>query len=95
MDIGDPHLMPTRDHHPVPRSRKGTRTIICCALCNNRKGDMMPDEWNAYMLANPGWWLLTKRERQSRTRRRRIIQPETPSCPMADALRVLLKEQPA
>jgi hypothetical protein len=27
-----------------------------CYRCNNIKGNMMPDEWTAFMAANPYWW---------------------------------------
>lgn len=64
MDQDDRHLQPTRDHHPVPRSKGGRRTIICCMVCNNRKGDMTAAEWQAYMNATPEWWKLTKRDRK-------------------------------
>ena len=65
MDIRDFHRRPTRDH-VIPVSRGGTEKVICCNKCNGIKGDMMPDAWEAYMLANPGWWLLTKAERKRR-----------------------------
>lgn len=101
MDVEDYHLQPTRDHHPVPRSRGGSRIIICCMLCNNRKGDMTPDEWSAYMAELPEWWLLTRRERREKRAAKReeartekwgprgarvIRQAEKPSKPMAEAL---------
>lgn len=101
MDADDFHLKPTRDHHPIPRSRGGTKTIICCLLCNNRKGSMTEAEWNAYVVENPGWWLITKRERKQRRaanreatrtqkwgpRGQRVIrQAENPSTPMAEPL---------
>lgn len=54
----------TRDH-VVPRSQGGTSTVPCCRACNNLKGDMLPDEWRAYMRANPEWWKLYKRRLRS------------------------------
>lgn len=65
MDRDHFQLRPTRDH-VIPRSRKGTVKIVCCNKCNGIKGDMMPAEWDAYMAANPGWWLLSKAERRAR-----------------------------
>lgn len=58
--FGEPGLAPTRDH-VVPRSRGGTRKIVCCSRCNHVKRNLMPDEWEAFMAANPGWWLLPDR----------------------------------
>jgi hypothetical protein len=63
MDVANFHLRPTRDH-VIPRSRGGREKVICCWKCNSLKGDMMPDEWAAYMAANPGWWLLTRAQRK-------------------------------
>jgi hypothetical protein len=55
-------LAATRDH-VIPRSKRGrngvaykTRTVPCCRLCNGLKADMLPEEWTAFMLANPEWW---------------------------------------
>lgn len=64
-------LTRTRDH-VIPLSKGGTNTasnrVISCLRCNSLKGDMMPDEWAAFMQANPGWWTQTKYERRvSRT----------------------------
>jgi hypothetical protein len=67
MNLHDFHLRPTWDH-VVPRSRGGRERIVCCHKCNGIKGDMMPDEWRAYMTANPSWWLLTRAERRARNR---------------------------
>jgi hypothetical protein len=66
MDQGNVHMMPTRDH-TIPRCKGGHRSpkVICCRICNNLKGDMLPAEWDAYMAANPGWWLLTKAQRRA------------------------------
>lgn len=41
-EIGD--LYPTNDH-VVPRSKGGSITVVVCSGCNNRKGDMMPDDF--------------------------------------------------
>lgn len=60
-------LTRTRDH-VIPLSKGGTNArenkVIACLRCNNLKGDMMPDEWQAYMDANPQWFDRTKRERK-------------------------------
>jgi 5-methylcytosine-specific restriction endonuclease McrA len=105
MDQADFHLRATRDHHPIPRSKGGARTIIACSLCNNRKGDMTAPEWEAYMAAHPEWWKLTNRERRTKRaqekreaertekwgpRGARVIrQAEKPSTPMAEPLMAL------
>lgn len=39
---------PTRDHI-IPRCQGGTRTIIVCMDCNNRKADMPPAAWLQYV----------------------------------------------
>lgn len=67
MDRGSVRLHPTRDH-VIPRCRGGTEKIICCLTCNGLKADMLPEEWSAYMMANPGWWLLSRAERRARRR---------------------------
>lgn len=53
--VPDDPLRATRDH-VIPRSKGGTKTVFACLACNNIKGDMMPDEWSAYMAENPRWW---------------------------------------
>lgn len=69
MDKNSDALRATRDHS-IPRSKGGTSSpkIICCHKCNGLKGDMLPDEWAAYMRANPRWWLLTHAERRASRR---------------------------
>jgi hypothetical protein len=61
--INDP-LTRTRDH-VIPLSRGGLDTrvnrVISCLRCNSVKGSMMPDEWAAYMVANPMWWIKRPR----------------------------------
>jgi hypothetical protein len=51
----------TRDHY-IPLSRGGTNAKEnirpSCYRCNNIKGNMMPDEWAAFMAANPCWWAM-------------------------------------
>lgn len=64
MNLRDFHLQPTRDH-VIPQSKGGKITTICCLKCNNIKGDMLPEQWTAYMAANPGYWLLTRAERRA------------------------------
>lgn len=91
MDRHDELLRPTRDHHPIPRSRGGTETILACYKCNHTKGDMSAEEWDAFMLANPNWFVVTgiigRRERASRPAHRVIRkEPEKPSTPMAEPL---------
>lgn len=52
-------LRRTRDHY-IPISKGGSNAKenirIACYRCNHLKGDMMPDEWEQYMLDNPLWW---------------------------------------
>jgi hypothetical protein len=91
MDLATPGLAPTRDHHPVPRSRGGTRVLICCITCNNIKGDMGAAEWLGYRAAHPEWWLKPA-PKQGLPRRRHvrfIKSPETPSTPMREPLEQL------
>lgn len=70
MDLRNAKLIPTRDH-VIPRCRGGTELVICCITCNTIKADMLPDQWRAYMTANPDWWLLTRAERRARARANR------------------------
>jgi hypothetical protein len=49
---------PTRDH-VYPKSLGGTRTVWACVTCNQMKADMLPDHWDAFMAANPGWWNIS------------------------------------
>jgi 5-methylcytosine-specific restriction endonuclease McrA len=46
---------PTRDH-TIPQSKGGTELMWVCWACNMAKGNKMPEEWTAYMEANPRWW---------------------------------------
>lgn len=52
-------LLKTRDHY-IPQSRGGSNDKsnirFACRCCNGIKGDMMPDQWEAFMAANPCWW---------------------------------------
>lgn len=67
MNSKDFHLRPTWDH-VIPVSRGGRAKIVCCNKCNGIKGNMLPDQWEAYMEANPGWWLLSRAERRARNK---------------------------
>lgn len=78
MNLHDFHLRPTWDH-VVPKSRGGRERIVCCHKCNGIKGDIMPDQWAAYMAANPGWWLLTRAERRARRVARQGSAPAPPT----------------
>lgn len=42
----------TRDH-VIPKSKGGKTKVWACFRCNNLKGNMLPDEWDAWMRANP------------------------------------------
>jgi 5-methylcytosine-specific restriction endonuclease McrA len=59
--LDHPRLAPTRDH-VVPESRGGKEVIVACMQCNTTKADMLPDQWEAFMASNPGWWKLSKHE---------------------------------
>lgn len=59
MERHHPKLQPTHDHI-VPVSRGGRAVIVACIQCNGIKADMLPEQWAAFMAANPGWWLLDK-----------------------------------
>lgn len=62
-------LRKTRDHY-IPLSRGGTNARenirFACHRCNGLKGNMMPDEWEAYMVAVPMWWTFTRWQRRQR-----------------------------
>jgi len=98
MSVDHVDICPTRDHHPVPRSKGGTRTLVCCRVCNMVKADRTAAEWEEFMADNPGWWLdgaRKQRRAEARKRQKRargLRQPERPSTPMADPLRSLLKK---
>lgn len=88
MAINDLCLAPTRDHHPVPKSKGGRRTIVVCHQCNNIKGDRSAVEWAVFMVENPEWWVVKRKV--PRVRHVRFIkQAEKPSTPMAEPLSVL------
>lgn len=66
-----PSLLPGKHHdltatveHIVPVSRggkwKGDNTTLACALCNNLKADMTPQQWAEFMMLNPGWWMRSQ-----------------------------------
>jgi 5-methylcytosine-specific restriction endonuclease McrA len=50
-----PGQQPTLDH-VHPKSKGGKKVIVACWTCNGIKGDMLYDEWIAFMAANPEWW---------------------------------------
>lgn len=60
MDLAKIQLMPTRDHYPIPKSRGGRRTIICCLTCNHLKADMAADAWEAFIVENRGGWFVAR-----------------------------------
>lgn len=62
----------TRDH-VHPESKGGRRTVPACWQCNNIKGDMLQDEWQAFMAANPEWWSRPQFQRgQNRAREKAL-----------------------
>lgn len=64
MDIFHDKLMPTRDHI-VPKIMGGREKLICCRFCNQTKGHMMPDEWDAFRAAFARYWTYTPRQRRA------------------------------
>jgi hypothetical protein len=56
MDFASRTLRPTRDHYPVPKSKGGRRTIVCCYTCNHLKEARSPQEWEAFMRENRSGW---------------------------------------
>jgi hypothetical protein len=70
-------LAPTRDHViPVARGGGDGPKVHACKQCNETKADMMPDQWNRFMIAYPKWWLMSTVE-VNRARRSEI--PDLPS----------------
>lgn len=65
MVADDPLLTPTRDH-VLPKAIGGrgrNRMVVwCCFACNNLKGDMHPDFWEAIITTVPEWWRLAERK---------------------------------
>jgi hypothetical protein len=61
-------LAKTKDH-VIPLSRGGSKTVPACYACNTLKGDMFPETWQLFMLKNPSWWMLQKKELQKARRR--------------------------
>ena len=95
MDITAHRLAPTRDHYPVPRSRGGARTVICCRDCNGVKGDMGAAEWAGFRATNPRWWTRAPpKNGLPRVARKRgvryVFGKDTPTTPMRAALEQLL-----
>lgn len=70
---GPRQLYPTRDH-VIPVSRGGTKTVWACERCNAIKGNMMPDEWAAFMAANPGWWTMGRADIRAAKNQRRELK---------------------
>lgn len=54
------HALTATVEHIVPLSRggamRGDNITLACSLCNGLKGNMTPQEWTEFMIANPGWW---------------------------------------
>ena len=61
---------PTNDH-VVPKAIGGASTILVCLRCNNEKGDMLPDEWHA--------WLTRHRPHAAMSAERAMRAAMTPS----------------
>lgn len=66
---GRRELTATIDHF-IPMSKGGAASgdncVIACNFCNNLKADLLPDEWQAFMDANPCWWTTARKPRLSR-----------------------------
>lgn len=71
--------------HIIPLSRGGTNRIenlrLACAACNGRKGDMLPDEWAAFMRKHPGWWKGPPRPNKQRRAPARPAPPPSAVAP--------------
>lgn len=84
-------LLKTRDHY-IPISRGGRNTSenvrAACYKCNHVKGNMMPEVWEKFMLANPEWWL----SREIFKRRKRAAAEELRAT--TAAFRPLRKDEP-
>lgn len=48
-------LAVTRDH-VHPKSKGGRKIVLACRTCNAIKGNMLPDDWKAFMQSFPRWW---------------------------------------
>jgi hypothetical protein len=59
MQLGHVKLNPTNDH-VHPESKGGREIVVACIQCNMIKADMLPDQWEAFMVATPEWWKLNK-----------------------------------
>lgn len=75
MALPDTHA--TKDH-VIPKVLGGRAWVWACFLCNTLKGDMTPDEWEAWRARHPGWYnadettkLALKRKNSSALSQRR------------------------
>lgn len=59
MDRHNPRMRPTREH-VIPSSHGGRIIVPSCIVCNEIKADMLPEVWEAFMLAYPVWWKISK-----------------------------------
>lgn len=64
-------LAKTKDH-VFPYSRGGRKTVPACYACNSAKADMPPAIWELFMVNNPSWWLLEKKDLR-KARKRAIL----------------------
>lgn len=65
----------TREHL-YPKSLGGTYRVWCCAACNNLKGNLRPNEWRAFMAANPNWWKGYRGRRRAKPATIGDLRPE-------------------
>lgn len=92
MDYSSPATVPTRDHiwTRLVRSISEGRTgkVWCCHKCNTQKGDMLPAEWLAVLLAQrPGADALAERHATfAKTPAMETDMPETDLSRDPDAL---------
>jgi HNH endonuclease len=50
--------------HVVPRVRGGTLKVLACGRCNQKKADLMPEAWYAWLDSEPGREWLRDRHLQ-------------------------------
>jgi hypothetical protein len=60
-------LRATRDH-VHPRHLGGTTCVWSCIACNQLKGGMTLEAWQAFMADNPRWWMQFAPKQKSRKR---------------------------
>ncbi len=73
-------LRATRDHMH-PRHLGGTKCVWSCIACNQLKGGMTLEAWQAFMADNPRWWT----QFAPKQKRRKRLAPKKRSPPVEAA----------